>query len=190
MAHVGFLYDEVFLRHDTPDYHPERGERLTAIVKALKGSQLWERLVHIRPEPAESGDIEAVHTPEYVARIRDSEPAYLDPDTYLSPNSYEAARYAAGSLITAVNECLAGKIDRAFCAVRPPGHHAEAGRAMGFCIFNNVAVGARYAQRMGLRRVFIADFDVHHGNGTEHMFYDDDTVFYFSTHQYPHYPGT
>ncbi len=96
----------------------------------------------------------------------------------------------AGAVIEAIEECRTGKIERAFCAVRPPGHHAEADRAMGFCIFNNVAVGARYAQKSGFRKVFIIDFDVHHGNGTQHMFEEDETVFYFSTHQYPHYPGT
>ena len=98
--------------------------------------------------------------------------------------------FAAGAVIEAIDKCKSGQIERAFCAVRPPGHHAEADKAMGFCIFNNIAVGARYAQKIGYRRVFIIDFDVHHGNGTQHIFEEDDTVFYFSTHQYPHYPGT
>jgi acetoin utilization deacetylase AcuC-like enzyme len=115
---------------------------------------------------------------------------YYDPDTYVSPRSVETALYAAGAVIEAVDRCKSGEIDRAFCAVRPPGHHAEADRAMGFCIFNNVAVGARHAQKAGYKKVFIIDIDVHHGNGTQHIFEADDTVFYFSTHQYPHYPGT
>ena len=115
---------------------------------------------------------------------------YYDPDTYISKTSVEAALYAAGAVIEAVEDCGTGSIERAFCAVRPPGHHAEADRAMGFCIFNNIAVGARYAQKSGFRKVFIIDFDVHHGNGTQHILEEDDTVFYFSTHQYPHYPGT
>ncbi|TAL25135.1 MAG: histone deacetylase, partial [Nitrospirae bacterium] len=113
-----------------------------------------------------------------------------DPDTYISENSLDAALYAAGAVIEAIGRCKTGEIERAFCAVRPPGHHAEANRAMGFCIFNNIAVGARYAQKIGYKKIFIVDFDVHHGNGTQHIFEDDDTVFYFSTHQYPHYPGT
>ena len=115
---------------------------------------------------------------------------YCDPDTYISGNSFEAAMFAAGAVIEAIDRCRKGEIDRAFCAVRPPGHHAERDRAMGFCIFNNIAVGARYAQKIGYEKVFIVDFDVHHGNGTQHIFEEDETVFYFSTHQYPHYPGT
>lgn len=115
---------------------------------------------------------------------------YADPDTYVSEGSLEAALHAAGAVLEAVDRVEKGEIDRAFCAVRPPGHHAEADRAMGFCIFNNISVGARHAQRAGFRKVFIVDFDVHHGNGTQHIFEEDDTVFYFSTHQYPHYPGT
>lgn len=123
-------------------------------------------------------------------RIQNSGPTYLDPDTYLSKDTFKAALHAAGSFLTAIDLCKEGKIDNAFCAVRPPGHHAEADRAMGFCIFNNVAVGARYAQEQGYKKVFIADFDVHHGNGTQHIFYGDNTVYYFSSHQFPHYPGT
>jgi acetoin utilization deacetylase AcuC-like enzyme len=108
----------------------------------------------------------------------------------MSKDSLEAAIYAAGAVIEAVDRCKKGDFQRAFCSIRPPGHHAEADRAMGFCIFNNIAIGARYAQKLGYKKAFIIDFDVHHGNGTQHIFEDDDTVFYFSTHQYPHYPGT
>jgi acetoin utilization deacetylase AcuC-like enzyme len=187
---VGLLYDDVFLGHQNPQWHPESAERLVSIMEALKASDLWESLVKIRPRRASFEEIEAVHTREYVQRIKGARPGYLDPDTYLSEGTLEAALYAVGAVMEAVDRCGRGEIDRAFCAVRPPGHHAEADRAMGFCIFNNVAVGARYAQRTGYRRVFIVDFDVHHGNGTQHIFEDDDTVFYFSTHQYPHYPGT
>src|SRR5574342_825976 len=114
----------------------------------------------------------------------------LDPDTYMSEDSLDAALYAAGAVMEAVNRCGMGEIERAFCLIRPPGHHAEADRGMGFCIFNNVAIGARYAQTIGYGRVFIIDFDAHHGNGTQHIFEEDDTVFYFSTHQYPYYPET
>jgi acetoin utilization deacetylase AcuC-like enzyme len=115
---------------------------------------------------------------------------FYDSDTYVSARSFDVAMYAAGAVIEAIDRCKKSMIERAFCAVRPPGHHAEADSAMGFCLFNNIAVGARYAQKIGYEKVFIIDFDVHHGNGTQHIFEEDDTVFYFSTHQHPHYPGT
>lgn len=190
MKKVGFIYDDVFLRHETPAWHPECKERLIAIINALKDSDVWDKFNHIKPIIAEYKDIEAVHAHEYIERIKKAEPGYVDPDTYISEGSLESALYAAGAVIEAINRCKSGEIEKAFCAVRPPGHHAEADRAMGFCIFNNIAVGARYAQKVGYKKVFIIDFDVHHGNGTQHMFEEDDTVFYFSTHQYPHYPGT
>jgi acetoin utilization deacetylase AcuC-like enzyme len=190
MKRVGLLYDDVFLEHESPNWHPENRERLVAIMEALKASDLWGSLVKLKPRKAAFEDIELVHTHDYVETIRNSRPGYLDPDTYFSEGTLEAALYAAGAVMEAVDRCKNGEIDRAFCAVRPPGHHAEADRAMGFCIFNNVAVGARYAQKAGYDRVFIVDFDVHHGNGTQHIFEADDSVFYFSTHQYPHYPGT
>ncbi|MBI5203722.1 MAG: histone deacetylase [Nitrospirae bacterium] len=190
MKKVGFIYDDIFLKHETPEWHPESKERLIAIINTLKNSDVWDKLIHINPVKAEYKDIEAVHTHEYVERIKNSRPGYADPDTYISGKSLEAALYAAGAVMEAVTKCKDGEIERAFCAVRPPGHHAEANRAMGFCIFNNIAVGARYAQKIGYRKIFIIDFDVHHGNGTQHTFEEDDSVFYFSTHQYPHYPGT
>ncbi len=190
MKKAGFIYDDVFLKHEAPPGHPERGERLVSIVNTLKGSEVWDKLSHISPRKADFGQLEAVHTKEHVERIKKNRSGYADPDTYISPGSFEAALYAAGAVIEAIDRCKSGEIDRAFCAVRPPGHHAEANRAMGFCLFNNVAVGARYAQQAGYKKVFIIDFDVHHGNGTQHIFEEDDTVFYFSTHQYPHYPGT
>ena len=189
MKKVGFIYDDIFLSHEMPSGHPESAERLLAIVKALKQSEIWDKLSHIRPRKADKKDILAVHSGSYFEKVMKFT-GYFDPDTFISIHSIEAALYASGAIIEAVEGCRTGKIERAFCAVRPPGHHAEANRAMGFCIFNNVAVGARYAQKSGFRRVFIIDFDVHHGNGTQHIFEEDDTVFYFSTHQYPHYPGT
>jgi len=187
---VGFIYDDIFLKHATPDWHPERKERLIQIVSTLKESGLWEKIIHIGPRRATLEDIGLVHTPDYVKRIEHFGTGYLDPDTYMSEDSLESALYAAGAVIEAVERCKKGEIERAFCAVRPPGHHAEADRAMGFCIFNNVAIGARHAQKSGYRKVFIIDFDVHHGNGSQHIFEEDNTVFYFSTHEYPHYPGT
>ena len=190
MKKVGFIYDDIFLEHETPEWHPESKERLVSIINILKNSAVWDKLIHIKPAKAEYKNIEAVHTHDYVEKIKKMKPGYADPDTYISEKSLEAALYAAGAVIEAVNKCKDGKIERAFCAVRPPGHHAEANRAMGFCVFNNIAVGARYAQKVGYRKIFIIDFDVHHGNGTQHTFEEDDSVFYFSTHQYPHYPGT
>jgi acetoin utilization deacetylase AcuC-like enzyme len=187
---VGFVYDDIFLTHETPWGHPERKERLVAIVNALKSSPFWEQLTHIKPRKATFEELEMVHSHSYVEKIKALRQGYLDPDTYLSRGSLEAALYAAGAVLEAIDRCRNGDLRRVFCAVRPPGHHAERDRAMGFCIFNNIAVGARYAQKIGYKKVFIADFDVHHGNGTQHIFEDDDTVYYFSTHQSPHYPGT
>lgn len=189
MKKVGFIYDDIFLLHEMPAGHPESKDRLIAINETLKQSGIWGKLLHMRPRKADLQDVLAVHSGSYVEKVM-SFTGYYDPDTYISKNSVEAALFAAGAVIEALEGCRTGRIERAFCAVRPPGHHAEANRAMGFCIFNNVAVGARYAQKSGYRKVFIADFDVHHGNGTQHSFEGDDTVFYFSTHQYPHYPGT
>ena len=189
MKKVGFVYDDIFLKHETPFGHPESPQRLVKIIETLKNSDIWDKLIHIKPRVADEADILRIHKKNYFDSIK-TFTGYYDSDTYISQNSFEAAMYAAGAVIEAIDRCLKGEIDRAFCAVRPPGHHAESDRAMGFCIFNNIAVGARYAQKVGYNKVFIIDFDVHHGNGTQHMFEEDDTVFYFSTHQYPHYPGT
>jgi len=189
MRKVGVLFDEIFLTHEMPAGHPESPARLENIMRTLKASDIWNNLVHISHRRAHDDDILRVHTKNYFDHIKKFT-GYYDPDTFVSERSFEAAMFAAGAVIEAIDRCKNGEIERSFCAVRPPGHHAEADRAMGFCIFNNVAVGARYAQKIGYKKVFIIDFDVHHGNGTQHMFEDDDTVFYFSTHQYPHYPGT
>jgi len=189
MYKVGFIYDDVFLLHEMPPGHPESKDRLIAITDALRQSDLWDKLVHINPKRANKHDILMVHSGTYYDKLLKFT-GYYDADTYISDHSVEAALFAAGAVIESVDRCRNGSLERAFCAVRPPGHHAESNRAMGFCIFNNVAVGARYAQKLGYDKVFIIDFDVHHGNGTQHIFEEDDTVFYFSTHQYPHYPGT
>jgi len=190
MKKTGLVYGDIFLKHVASFGHPETEKRLVSIIQSIKDSGLWEKLQIIKPVPAELADIETVHTPSYVKQVKNSPSGYLDADTYFCENSFNAALHAAGGVIEAVKKCINKELNRIFCAVRPPGHHAEADRAMGFCIFNNVAIGARYAQKSGYKKVFIVDFDVHHGNGTQHMFYDDDTLFYFSTHQYPHYPGT
>jgi acetoin utilization deacetylase AcuC-like enzyme len=190
MHEVGFVYDDVMLRHDPPSWHPERRTRLLCIVDILRRSGMWDNLVHIRPDEAAFEDIALVHSPDYIERMKVFGEGCIDMDTYTSKDSLKAALYAAGSVIKAVGKCRGGEITKAFCAVRPPGHHAEKDAAMGFCLFNNVAVGARYAQKIGYRKIFIVDFDAHHGNGTQHIFEEDDTVFYFSTHQYPYYPET
>lgn len=187
---TAFLYDDIFLEHETPQWHPESKDRLIAIIKRLKNSPFWDRLIHVGFNNAGLEDTLLVHTPGYIERLKAFKEGYLDPDTYISERSVDVALFAVGALKKAVELCREGVIKRVFCAVRPPGHHAEADRAMGFCIFNNVAIASRYAQRLDYRKVFIVDFDVHHGNGTQHIFEEDDTVFYFSTHQYPHYPGT
>ncbi len=189
MKKVGFVYDDIFLKHEMPPGHPESSQRLIHIVDTLKRSDIWSKLLNIKPRRASDEDILMVHTKDYFDSMK-SFTGFFDGDTYVSDNSFEAAMFAAGAVTEAVDRCKSGEIERAFCAVRPPGHHAEPDRAMGFCIFNNIAVGARYAQKAGYGKVFIIDFDVHHGNGTQHIFEEDETVFYFSTHQYPHYPGT
>lgn len=187
---VAFIYDDIFLKHETPYGHPESKERLVAIVNHLKNAGLWDKLIHIKPRKATEKEIALVHEPRYIEKIKNSPAGYLDPDTYLSKDSYEVACYAVGAVLNAVDGVINKDFDRAFCAVRPPGHHAEADYAMGFCIFNNVAVGAAYARSKGLKKIFIVDFDVHHGNGTQHIFEDDCSIFYFSSHQFPFYPGT
>lgn len=190
MKNVAFIYDDIFLKHAPPPWHPERQDRLIHIADTLKETGLWDRLTHIKPRRASFEDVALVHTAEHIERIRQAGECCIDPDTYTSAGSLDAALHAAGAVVEAVERCRGGEADRIFCAVRPPGHHAEADCAMGFCLFNNIAVGARYARKIGYERVFIIDFDAHHGNGTQHIFEEDDTIFYFSTHQYPYYPET
>jgi len=195
MGTTGLIYDPRYLAHDMGAGHPESPNRLRAIMQRLEQRGLTATLTKIEPRKAEDEWIRLVHQPEYVERLNREAPTSgrvsLDADTSLSPGSLTAAYLAAGGVLAGVDAIMAGQVQQVFCAVRPPGHHAEAGRAMGFCLFNNVAIAARYAQkRYGLQRVLIVDWDVHHGNGTQHSFETDPTVFFFSTHQYPHYPGT
>ncbi|GAB4431714.1 MAG: histone deacetylase [bacterium] len=188
---TAFIYDSIYLEHENPPYHPESSKRLVAIVNAIENNKkLKESLKFLTPRRATKEEIIAVHDEHYYDMIMSSKQGYLDSDTYVSAGTPKAAVYAAGAVLTAVEAVKAGEVDAAFCAVRPPGHHAERDEGMGFCIFNNVAVGARYAINNGFQRAFIIDFDVHHGNGTEHIFYRSPDVFYFSTHQSPLYPGT
>ncbi len=195
MAKTGFVYHPDYLKHDMGAGHPESPERLRAIVARLEQDGVMPRLVRIDPVPASDEWITQVHTPSYVAGLKQRAPAsgrvMLDADTSMSPGSLPAAYLAAGGVLAAADAIMAGRVNNAFCAVRPPGHHAERDRSMGFCLFNNVAIAARYFQRHhGLARVLIVDWDVHHGNGTQHSFDEDPTVLFFSTHQFPHYPGT
>ena len=192
---TGFVYHDIYLEHKTTEGHPESPQRLVAIVKRLKANGLYSRLFQLTPSPVTKELLAMVHTPEYVKRA-DKKSAdgtgYLDSlDVPISAKSYEAALMAAGGILAAIDAVMEEKITNAFCAVRPPGHHALKDQAMGFCIFNNVAVGVRYIQeKYNLPKILIVDWDVHHGNGTQATFYDDPNVLYFSVHQYPFYPGT
>jgi acetoin utilization deacetylase AcuC-like enzyme len=180
--------------HDTGGMHPEHPARLKAVLAALEAPE-FAALDRREAPLAEREQIARVHSRFYVDRVLEVVPesgyVALDPDTIISPGSGEAALRAAGAVVAAVDAVAAGEVRNAFCAVRPPGHHAEAARAMGFCMFNNIAVGAEQARKVhGLARVAVVDFDVHHGNGTQHMFDKDADLFYASTHQWPFYPGT
>jgi acetoin utilization deacetylase AcuC-like enzyme len=183
------------LNHEISAGHPESPDRLRAIIARLQTTGLLERLTRIEPTPAPEKWISEVHSPTYLRHLKSKAPTTgrvpLDPDTAMSPGTLSAAFLAVGATFVAADAIMAGQIHNAFCAVRPPGHHAEHDRAMGFCFFNNVAIVTRYLQRRhGIGRVLIVDWDVHHGNGTQHSFYQDPTVLFFSTHQFPHYPGT
>jgi len=190
---VGLIYDPIYLDHDTGG-HPENRRRLEETVALLQKSGLMARLALIPPQPASVDDLLLVHTKEHIENVRIASErggGWLDGDTYASPASYQVALFAAGGVIKAVNAVLTRQVDAAFALVRPPGHHATPRRAMGFCLFNNMAIATRHAvARQGLERVLIADFDVHHGNGTQDVFYADPKVLYLSLHQYPWYPGT
>ena len=192
LQRVLFYDDPLFREHDAGPGHPERPDRLDAVRQGLRESGLEAHLLPGVARRATTEHLLRVHTEEHVARVGATSGRSLrfDPDTAAGPRSFDAALLAAGSVIDAVDRVLADEADRAFCAVRPPGHHAEADRAMGFCLFNNVAIGAAHALARGLSRVMIIDWDVHHGNGTQAIFYDDPRVLYVSSHAYPFYPGT
>ena len=200
---TALVYDPIFREHLVPPNHPERPQRVEMVMEYLKGLNWLERdgLVHLTPRAATIDELAAVHEREYIQDVEavskeaaaQGEKAILEigTDTYVSAKSYEAALKAAGAPITAIDAMMEGKINNAYCLVRPPGHHAVAEAAFGFCIFNNVAVAARYAiDKYGLERVMIIDYDVHHGHGTQEIFYNDPRVLYFSIHQAPFFPGT
>jgi len=189
---VGLYDDPIFRKHEAGEGHPERPERLDAFRRGIWQAGLEPKLQVLTPRPATSAELLRVHTAGHLASVAATEGRVyrFDPDTQAGPHSYGAALRAAGAVVDAVDKVLDGVLDRAFCAVRPPGHHALPDRAMGFCLFGNVAVAAAHALARGLMRVMIVDFDVHHGNGTQAMFYGEGRVLYISSHQWPFYPGT
>jgi acetoin utilization deacetylase AcuC-like enzyme len=193
---TALIHHPIYQKHETGLGHPETPKRYEVIIEALKGDQdLWSNLSEITPQPASRGLIQAAHTKELFKAVQTAfEKGYthLDADTVVSMKSFDAAMFGAGGACRAVDAVMKGEAKNAFVAVRPPGHHATSETPMGFCLFNNVAVAARYAQNnyKEIERVAIIDWDVHHGNGTQGIFYDDPSVYFFSMHQYPWYPGT
>jgi acetoin utilization deacetylase AcuC-like enzyme len=194
MTKTGIVKDERFMAHQMGAHHPESPERLEAIYAMLGEPDMKGQFFDIPVRRAEKDELLRIHSSDYVDRLAATEGkahTYLDPDTQTCADSYEAALLAAGGLCEAVSMVDSGEIDNAFALVRPPGHHAERSRAMGFCLLNNVAIGAGYArEQLKLDRLLVVDWDLHHGNGTQHNFEDDPSILYFSTHQYPYYPGT
>lgn len=203
---TALLYDPIFLEHKTPARHPDRPQRVEMAIKVIEALNWLERegLTLLSPRAATEDELALVHERDYIQQVKAAahkagelyaqggkESHFFATDTYVSARSYEAAIKAAGAPLTAIDALMRGEIDNAYCLVRPPGHHAVPEAAMGFCLFNNVAIAAKYAlEQHGLERVMIVDYDVHHGNGTQEIFYDDPRVLYFSTHQAPFYPGT
>jgi acetoin utilization deacetylase AcuC-like enzyme len=195
MSSVAIIKDDRYLEHDAGEGHPESSNRLR-VIHDLIGKE-FAHLPRLEPRLAGADELALIHDPFYIQLVAGTEGkrrTQLDPDTGTSPRSYEVARLAAGGLLQAVDHLLTADpltVSSVFAFVRPPGHHAEADRAMGFCLFNNIAIAAAYArERHGLERVLIVDWDLHHGNGTQHAFYEDPSVLFFSSHQYPYYPGS
>ncbi len=190
---LGYLYSPIFLEHAEAG-HPESPQRLEAVLQVLEELGLLKRMIALKPQPATDAQLLAVHSQKHLDKIRAAHEhggMMLDADTFLGGRSREAAYLAAGAAIGAVDAVMNRQVDATFALVRPPGHHATRDLAMGFCIFNNIAVAAQHAlDRYGLERVLIVDFDVHHGNGTQDIFYESPRVMYFSTHRYPFYPGS
>ncbi len=192
---TGILYHDDFLNHYTGFGHPERPERVSEIIKELKKADFSEKLVWDEPKLATIDEISYAHGKKYIEHVKatsESGPQYLDsPDTPVSKGSYNAALRAAGAVMTGIDGVIEGKYTNAFCPVRPPGHHSRYSMAMGFCMFNNIVIGAKYLKyKYNIQKILIIDFDVHHGNGTEEMLSGDNAILFFSIHQHPHYPGT
>lgn len=195
MPQTGLAADARVQKHDPGPGHPEQPARYGAVMNRLQACGLLEDLIRIEGRTASDEELALVHTREYIARVErevaQNRRQLSTGDTDINAHSAEAARLAAGCVLSAVDAVFSGDARNVFCVVRPPGHHAAAARGMGFCLFNNIAIGARYAQRRyGVERILIADWDVHHGNGTQDIFYEDGSVLFFSTHQSPWYPGT
>jgi acetoin utilization deacetylase AcuC-like enzyme len=194
MVSTAIVKDERYLRHNTGEYHPENHHRLEAIYEMLEEEGMKGKFREVVPRPATREELEMIHTSRYVDQIAATygrDYTMLDPDTSTSSESWEVARLAVGGLLNFVDGVMKGEFKNGFALIRPPGHHAETNRGMGFCIFNNVAVAAKYAlKKFNLERVLIVDWDLHHGNGTQNAFYEDPHVLYFSTHQFPYYPGS
>tara|TARA_E500000331_G_scaffold223359_1_gene213905 strand:+ start:120 stop:1043 length:924 start_codon:yes stop_codon:yes gene_type:complete len=191
---TAIITTDTYKNHDTGQGHPERADRVTVVVDHLKKKK-FKNLIWKKPKKFDPKYLEYAHDKSYLDSLTESFPKlglnFLDSDTILSPGSKEAARDAVGSILTAIDGVMKKDFKNAFCAVRPPGHHAEKQKAMGFCVYNNVAVGAYYLlEKFKLKKVAIIDFDVHHGNGTQDIFYDNEKVLYISSHQYPYYPGS
>jgi len=197
MNSVAFVYHPDYLLHAPPFEHPESPERLVAIAGHLADRGLLDKMVLVAPDYPDEADIVRVHDPSYLKKLetacRRGDPTLDAEDTYLNGNSYEVALLSAGGAIAGAEAVITGKVRRAFCAIRPPGHHADSGTGMGFCLLNNVAIAARRLRsRHGVSRIFIVDWDVHHGNGTQNIFLEDPSVYFFSIHEHPSflYPGT
>ena len=191
---TGIITTDTYLNHDTGEGHPERADRVTVVIDHLKKINS-KNLIWKKPKKFDLKYLELAHEKNYLSSVKDSFPKegfnFLDGDTILSPGSKEATSDAVGSIIAAIDGIIKKDFKNAFCAVRPPGHHAEKKKAMGFCVYNNVAVGAYYLlEKYNLQKVAIIDFDVHHGNGTQDIFYNNEKVLYISSHQYPYYPGS
>ncbi len=191
---TGVVQDKRYLQHSAGSYHPESPERLAAVYNLVNNPSMAPKFTQIAPREATHKEIELIHSSsyvEYIASTDGQDSVSLDPDTATSPESYQIAKLAVGGLCNAIDAVMDKKVDNAFALVRPPGHHAERDGAAGFCIFNNVAIGAMHAiTNYNLKKILIVDWDLHHGNGTQHSFYEDPRILYFSTHQYPYYPGT
>lgn len=190
---IGIVKHDIYLQHETDAYHPENPKRLEHIYRMLENLDPTQ-LDYIEPRMATQDELALNHTLSYIHEIASTNGhphTYLDGDTVASAKTYEAACMAAGGVLELVDAILSNRVHSGFAFVRPPGHHAEQGKAMGFCIFNNIAIAARYLRRRhGMNSILIVDFDLHHGNGTQHSFYKEKDVLYFSTHQYPYYPGS
>ena len=193
-SRTAILKDDIYLQHKTGDFHPESHHRLEVVYEMLQDEDMHNTFRVLSPRPATREELQLNHSSTYIDEVASTAGrsfCSLDPDTMTSPKSWEAARMAVGAVLVAVDHVMAGEIKNAFALVRPPGHHAESNKGKGFCLFNNIAIAARYAcKKYLLERILIVDWDLHHGNGTQNAFYDDPRILYFSTHQYPYYPGS